>query len=139
MAMIPEHVLIHWRRFDAAVEATLDADFATARAAIERAALPRPELNDAQLSVFDFEQFVIGTVMLHRAFVAGEVSEMGDWIQWALTDVPTDDFKHEMYQLGLSLEAQAIEAGVEIRCNTEVTPEYANAEKKSGFFGSFCR
>ena len=39
------------------------------------------------------------------------------------------DFKHEMYQLGLSLEAQAIEAGVEIRCNTEVTPEYAKAEK----------
>lgn len=38
------------------------------------------------------------------------------------------DFKQEMYQLGLSLEAQAIEAGVEIRCNTEVTPEYAEAE-----------
>jgi len=35
------------------------------------------------------------------------------------------DFKQEMYQLGLSLEAQAIKAGVEIRCNTEVTPEYA--------------
>lgn len=33
-----------------------------------------------------------------------------------------------MYQLGLSLEAQAIEAGVEIRCNTEVTPEYAEAQ-----------
>lgn len=38
------------------------------------------------------------------------------------------DFKQEMYQLGLSLEAQAIETGVEIRCNTEVTPEYAEAE-----------
>lgn len=37
------------------------------------------------------------------------------------------DFKQEMYQLGLSLEAQAIEAGVEIRCNTEVTPEYAES------------
>ena len=37
------------------------------------------------------------------------------------------DFKQEMYQLGLSLEAQAKEAGVEIRCNTEVTPEYAEA------------
>lgn len=35
------------------------------------------------------------------------------------------DFKQEMYQLGLSLEAQAVEAGVEIRRNTEVTPEYA--------------
>ena len=38
------------------------------------------------------------------------------------------DFKQEMYQLGLSLEAQAKEAGVEIRCNTEVTPEYAEKE-----------
>lgn len=37
------------------------------------------------------------------------------------------DFKQEMYQLGLSLEVQAIEAGVEIRCNTEVTPEYAES------------
>ncbi|MBD8939881.1 MAG: FAD-dependent oxidoreductase, partial [Lachnospiraceae bacterium] len=27
------------------------------------------------------------------------------------------DFKQEMYQLGLALKAQAIEAGVEIRCN----------------------
>lgn len=35
------------------------------------------------------------------------------------------DFKREMYELGLALEAQAKEAGVEIRCNTEVTPEYA--------------
>ena len=38
------------------------------------------------------------------------------------------DFKQDMYQLGLSLEAQAKEAGVEIRCNTEVTPEYAEKE-----------
>lgn len=30
-----------------------------------------------------------------------------------------------MYELGLALEAQAEEAGVEIRRNTEVTPEYA--------------
>jgi 2,4-dienoyl-CoA reductase-like NADH-dependent reductase (Old Yellow Enzyme family)/thioredoxin reductase len=35
------------------------------------------------------------------------------------------DFKQEMYQLGLTLERQAIEAGVEIRCNTTVTPAYA--------------
>ncbi len=35
------------------------------------------------------------------------------------------DFKREMYELGLSLEAQAVEAGVDIRCNTEVTPELA--------------
>lgn len=35
------------------------------------------------------------------------------------------DFKREMYELGLALEAQAEEAGVEIRRSTEVTPEYA--------------
>ncbi len=34
------------------------------------------------------------------------------------------DFKHEMYELGLSLEAQAKEVGVDIRLNTEVTPAY---------------
>ena len=39
------------------------------------------------------------------------------------------DFKQEMYQLGLALEAQAIEAGVEIRCNTEVTPKYAQEQQ----------
>lgn len=37
------------------------------------------------------------------------------------------DFKREMYELGLSLLAQAAEAGVDIRCNTEVTPEYAQS------------
>ena len=37
------------------------------------------------------------------------------------------EFKQEMYQLGLSLEAQAKEAGVEIRCNTEVNEEYAKS------------
>lgn len=97
MSAIPEDVLTQWRRFNAVLNATLDADFATARSAIEQAALPRPELTGSQLSIRDFEQFVIGTVMLHRAFIAGEISEMGDWIQWALTDVPTDDFMHEMY------------------------------------------
>ncbi len=35
------------------------------------------------------------------------------------------DFKHEMYQLGVTLERQARLEGVEIRLNTEVTPEYA--------------
>ena len=39
------------------------------------------------------------------------------------------DFKREMYELGLSLEAQAKAAGVEIRCNTEVTPEYAEKQQ----------
>lgn len=38
------------------------------------------------------------------------------------------DFKYEMYQLGLSLEDQAKDAGVEIRCNTEVTEAYAAKE-----------
>lgn len=38
------------------------------------------------------------------------------------------DFKHEMYELGLVLERQALEAGVEIRCNTEVDLAYANKE-----------
>ncbi|MCI8506714.1 MAG: FAD-dependent oxidoreductase [Lachnospiraceae bacterium] len=35
------------------------------------------------------------------------------------------DFKYEMYELGLTLERQARLEGVEIRLNTEVTPEYA--------------
>lgn len=96
MAAIQDDVLAQWRRFDAVLNATLDANFATARAAIERAALPQPDLTIAQLSIRDFEQFVIGTVMLHRAFIDGEVSVMGDWIQWALTEVPTGDFVHEM-------------------------------------------
>ena len=39
------------------------------------------------------------------------------------------DFKHEMYELGLTLERIAREEGVEIRLNTLVTPEYAAAEK----------
>lgn len=38
------------------------------------------------------------------------------------------DFKHEMYQLGLTLERQARAEGVEIRLNTPVTPEYVRAE-----------
>ncbi len=39
------------------------------------------------------------------------------------------DFKQEMYQLGLALEAQAVSEGVEIRTNTLVTPEYARQVK----------
>ena len=38
------------------------------------------------------------------------------------------DFKYEMYELGLTLERQAREEGVEIRMNTEVTAEYAEKE-----------
>jgi len=38
-------------------------------------------------------------------------------------------FKREMYELGLSLARQMEQEGVEVRMNTEVTPEYAEAEK----------
>ena len=38
------------------------------------------------------------------------------------------DFKYEMYRLGVTLEKQCRDAGVEIRLNTEVTPEYAERE-----------
>lgn len=89
MATVPEFVRGERRRFDTAVNATLDADRQTARAAINQAALRQPGIDDFEASLRDFEQFVIGTVMLHREFVDGEVSEMGDWIQWSLTDVPT--------------------------------------------------
>lgn len=37
-------------------------------------------------------------------------------------------FKHEMYELGLTLERLAREEGVDIRLNTEVTKEYAEKE-----------
>ncbi len=37
-------------------------------------------------------------------------------------------FKYEMYQLGVVLERQAIDEGVEIRLNTNVTPEYVEKE-----------
>lgn len=37
-------------------------------------------------------------------------------------------FKHEMYELSGTYERLARKAGVEIRLNTEVTPEYAEAE-----------
>lgn len=37
-------------------------------------------------------------------------------------------FKHEMYELGVTLEKLARDAGVEIRLNTEVTKEYVDKE-----------
>ena len=37
-------------------------------------------------------------------------------------------FKYEMYQLGLTLERQARDEGVDIRLQTPVTPEYVKAE-----------
>jgi len=39
------------------------------------------------------------------------------------------DFKREMYELGLVLERQAADAGVEIRLDTEATEEYVRNEK----------
>ena len=39
------------------------------------------------------------------------------------------DFKHEMYELGLTLERQARNEGVDIRLNTAVTPEYVEEEQ----------
>ena len=39
------------------------------------------------------------------------------------------DFKHEMYELGLTLERQALREGVEIRLQTPVTPEYVEQEQ----------
>lgn len=38
-------------------------------------------------------------------------------------------FKRGMYELGLSLERQMQQEGVEVRLNTEVTPEYAEKER----------
>ncbi len=37
-------------------------------------------------------------------------------------------FKHEMYELGVTLEKLARDAGVEIRLNTEVTRKYVDRE-----------
>lgn len=55
--------------------------------------------------------------------------EKTDAIGGILKSEQAIDFKHEMYELGLSLEAQAIDEGVEIRCNTEVTPAYVEKEQ----------
>lgn len=38
------------------------------------------------------------------------------------------DFKHEMYELGVVLEKQAIEAGVKIRCKVEADAQYVQNE-----------
>lgn len=49
--------------------------------------------------------------------------EKSDKIGGILKSEQAIPFKHEMYELGLSLEAQAKVEGVKIRLNTEVTPE----------------
>ena len=38
-------------------------------------------------------------------------------------------FKYEMYQLGITQAAECVKAGVDIRLNTRVTPEYARNER----------
>lgn len=96
MAKSYEEAQLLWKRFNQVVDMAAEADFAAARAALDLAAAPRPELDPEDQSHRHFEQFVICAVMLNRALVAGEIGEMGDWIQWSLTEEPTDDFVHEM-------------------------------------------
>ena len=55
--------------------------------------------------------------------------EKSDQVGGILKSEQAIDFKHEMYELGLTLERQALAEGVEIRVNTTVTPEYVEAEK----------
>lgn len=54
--------------------------------------------------------------------------EKSDAVGGILKSEQAIDFKHEMYQLGLTLERQARAEGVEIRLNTPITPEYVRAE-----------
>lgn len=55
--------------------------------------------------------------------------EKSDALGGILKSEQAIDFKREMYELGLALERQAKAAGVEIRLNTPVTPEYAQTEQ----------
>lgn len=55
--------------------------------------------------------------------------EKSDRLGGILKSEQAIDFKHEMYELGLALEKLAREEGVQIRLNTEVTPEYAEKEQ----------
>jgi len=54
--------------------------------------------------------------------------EKSDKVGGILKSEQAIPFKHEMYELGLVLERQAIDEGVEIRLNTLVTPEYVASE-----------
>lgn len=55
--------------------------------------------------------------------------EKSDKVGGILKSEQAIPFKHEMYELGLSLEKQAIAEGVKIRLNTMVTPEYVETVK----------
>lgn len=55
--------------------------------------------------------------------------EKSDKVGGILKSEQAIPFKREMYELGLSLEKMAIEAGVDIRLGTAVTPEYVAEQK----------
>ena len=55
--------------------------------------------------------------------------EKSDKVGGILKSEQAIPFKREMYELGLSLEKMAIEAGVDIRLGTAVTPEYVADQK----------
>ncbi len=55
--------------------------------------------------------------------------EKSDQLGGILKSEQAIDFKYEMYELGLTLEQQARNEGVDIRLNTVVTPEYVEKEK----------
>ena len=54
--------------------------------------------------------------------------EKGDKVGGILKSEQAIPFKYEMYKLGVTLETQARKEGVDIRLNTEVTPEYVEKE-----------
>ena len=60
----------------------------------------------------------------HRVVLCEKESQTGG----ILKEEQAISFKHEMYQLGLTLDKLARDAGVEIRLNTEVTPELVARE-----------
>lgn len=76
-----------------------------------------------------------GVAGLEAALTAAErgheviLCEKSDKVGGILKSEQAISFKREMYELGLTLERQAIEAGVEIRCNTEVTGSYVEKEQ----------
>ena len=61
----------------------------------------------------------------HQVILCDKASEVGG----ILKSERALPFKYEMYHLGVTQEKLCRQAGVEIRLNTEVTPEYAEAEK----------
>jgi len=60
----------------------------------------------------------------HKVILCEKESELGG----ILKGEQALPFKHEMYELGITFEKLARDAGVEIRLNTEVTKEYVEKE-----------